>query len=117
MTSSIAQEASNGDGTSTQTKPAKKEHGLAVLREAESKGLISIVCDSLYQGSQLAHEMHSLIYARDDAEVANAQAQREQLEEALTCLQTADHYLRMLSDILDERVADSPATWPTDLAP
>jgi hypothetical protein len=43
-------------------------------------------------------------------------AQRQQLEEALTCLQTADHYLRMLSDIIDERAADSPAPWPTDLA-
>jgi hypothetical protein len=114
MTSSITQEV--GNGTSPETQPTKKEHGLAVLREAESRALISIVCDSLHQSLQVAHQMHSFIYARDDAEVPDAQAQRQELEEALTCLQTADHYLRMLGDILDERAADSPAPWPTDLA-
>jgi hypothetical protein len=114
MTSSTAE--TNGNDTSIETQPAKKEHGLAVLREAESRALISIACDSLHQSLQVAHQMHSFIYARDDAEVPDAVAQRQQLEEALTCLQTADHYLRMLGDILDERAADSPAPWPTDLA-
>jgi hypothetical protein len=115
MTSSTAEK--NTNGISVETQPAKKEHGLAVLREAESRALISIACDSLHQSLQIAHQMHSFIYARDDTEVPDAPAQQQELEEALTCLQTADHYLRMLSDILDERVADSPATWPTDLAP
>jgi hypothetical protein len=60
MTSSTAE--TNGNDTSIETKPAKKEHGLAVLREAESRALISIACDSLHQSLQVAHQMHSFIY-------------------------------------------------------
>jgi hypothetical protein len=109
MTSSTAQKASNG--ASTETKPAKAEPGIAVLRGKETRALISVACDGISETSQVAHEMHKLIYDRD-AEVPDAQLQ-QQLEEALTCLQTADHYLRMLGSVLDERTGDSPAPWPT----
>ncbi len=110
--STIVKAVSNG--TTTETKPARREHGVAVLRDKESKGLISLTCDALSQTSQVTHEMHGLIYDLD-AEVPGAQLQ-QQLEEALTCLQTADHYLRMLGSVIDERTGDTPAPWPVDPA-
>ena len=115
MTSNAAidKAASNGTANSTETKPARPEHGIAVLREKEARALISLACDGISQTSQAGNEIHRLVYAGET--VPGAQFQ-QQLEEALTCLQTADHYLRMLGDILDERAADSPAPWPTDLA-
>lgn len=59
--------------------------------------------------------MHSLIYKPDDADVPDARIQ-EFLEEALSCWQAADHYLRMLGSVIDERTGDSQAPWPADPA-
>jgi len=98
MTSSITPITAASDGGTT-TKPSQRDHGLAVLRASEAKGLISLACDALSQTSQIGHAMHSGIY-HDDREIPGASL-RQQLEEALTCLQTADHYLRMLDEVID----------------
>jgi hypothetical protein len=99
----------------TTTEPAKREHGLAVLREKEVRSLISLACDALGESSNIGYDMHGLIYKRDGSEVPDDQLQ-QRLEEALSCLQTADHYLRMLGSAIDERTGDSQAPWPADPA-
>ena len=73
--------------------------GITRLRSREAKGLISITCDALTQAAEAAHDMHEGIYGPDRAAIAG-QLQNSLLE-TLTCMETADHYLRMLSDILD----------------
>jgi hypothetical protein len=114
MTSTIAKDASNG--AKTETKPeTKRDYGIAILREREAKALISLACDSMRETSQVTHQMFGLIYDRD-TKVPDAELQ-QQLDEALSCWQTADHYLRMLGSVLEERIGDSPAPWrPTDSA-
>ena len=111
MTSSNTTIKAVSDGTATE--PEKRNYGLAVLRETESARLISLVNDALHQTSEVTHAMHGRIYKEDAADLPDAQLQKS-LEEALTCLQTADHYLRMLSSVLDERAGDSQAPWPAE---
>jgi hypothetical protein len=111
MTSTIAQDASNG--AKTETKPAKRDYGIAVMRDKEVKALISLACDGMSETLGVAHEMHLVIYDRDTT-VNDAELQ-QQLDEALSCWQTADHYLRMLDSVFEERNGDSPVPWrPTD---
>jgi hypothetical protein len=111
MTSTIAQDASNG--AKTETKPAKRDYGLAVMRDKEMKVLISFACDCISETARVTHEMHGAIYDRDT--MVNAAELQQQLDEALSCWQTADHYLRMLDSVLEERNGDSPVPWrPTD---
>ena len=111
MTSTVANDASNG--AKTETKPAKRDYGIAVMREKETKALIGLACDCIREAQQVTHEMHSVIYDRDTT-VNDAELQ-QQLDEALSCWQTADHYLRMLDSVLEERNGDSPVPWrPTD---
>jgi hypothetical protein len=112
MTSTIAQDASNG-AAKKETKPAKRDYGLAVMRDKEVKALISLASDCISETAQVTHKMHSAIYDRDTT-VTAAELQ-QQLDEALSCWQTADHYLRMLDSVLEERNGDSPVPWrPTD---
>jgi hypothetical protein len=113
MTSSTTTIKAVKNGTTAE--PAKREHGLAVLREKEAQALISLACAAVHETSDLTHEMHGLIYDADKADVPDARLQQS-LEEALTCWQTADHYLRMLGSVIDERTGDSQAPWPADPA-
>jgi hypothetical protein len=111
MTSTIAQDA--GNGTKTETKPAKRDYGIAVMRDKETKALISLAADCISETSQVAHKMHGVIYDRNTK--ADSVQLLQQLDEALSCWQTADHYLRMLSSVLEERDEDSPVPLrPTD---
>jgi hypothetical protein len=111
MTSTIAKDASNG--ATTETKPAKRDYGIAVMRDKETKALISLACDGISETARVTHEMHQVIYDRDH-KVPDAEIQ-QQLDEALSCWQTADHYLRMLDSVFEERNGDSPVPWrPTD---
>ena len=111
MTSTITQDASNG--ATPEPEPAKRSYGLAVMRDKETKSLISLACDGISETARLTHEMHKVIYDRSTT-VTDAELQ-QQLDEALSCWQTADHYLRMLDSILEERNGDSPVPWrPTD---
>jgi hypothetical protein len=77
----------------------KPEHGLSVLRRLEAQGLIRIACDALSETSQIAHEIHSGIYG-DPGTVPAADLQRLLLN-AVACMETADHYLRMLDEVID----------------
>jgi hypothetical protein len=107
MTSNITPitAASSGDTDKRTDEKAPPEHGLAVLRNREGRGLISLACDALYETSNLASEMHAQLYANDPAD------DRELLQlmgDALTCLETGQHYLLMLSSIFEERERTRP---------
>jgi hypothetical protein len=91
--------ASNG-GELPKDEKARPGHGLAVLRHKEGHGLISLACDALHETSDLAHEMHAQLYAKDPADDRQVQ---QLLEETLTCLQAAEHYLLMLGSVIEER--------------
>ena len=107
MTSTIANDASNG------AKTAQRDYGIAVMRDKEMKALIGLACDCISETSRVTHEMHGVIYDRDTT--VNTAELQQQLDEALSCWQTADHYLRMLDSVLEERNGDSPVPWrPTD---
>ena len=113
MTSSTIkiQAASNG-GTTNEDEDWRK-HGVAALRFQESKGLISLAQEAMHETCDLGHDLHSAIYG-DEPKLTDAQLE-QLLCEALTCLETADHYLRMLDSVLEERNGDSPVPWrPTD---
>jgi hypothetical protein len=93
--------ASNGADTTTSTgEEARPGHGLAALRQKEGRGLISLACDALAETSDLTHEMHAQLYAKDPADDRLVQ---QLMGEALTCLQAAEHYLLMLGSVLEER--------------
>jgi hypothetical protein len=99
MTSSTIKAASNG-GTSTHTDAPQRESGLAVLRQIEARGLISLACGALSETSDLGHRMHSRLYDRT-TDLVPAADLHQQIQEALTCLGTAEHYLLMLDEVLD----------------
>jgi hypothetical protein len=109
MTSSTTTIKAVSNGTTAD--PQEHEHGLAQLRAKESKALISMACDALHETSAVTHTMHGLIFDRNQADDPGARI-RARLEEALACMETAEHYLRMLDSALDERTADSQAPWP-----
>ena len=103
MTRSITPiSAANNDGEPPEGtgEKARPPHDLAVLRHKEGRGLISLVCDALKEAFDLAHDMHAQLYANDPA--GDRQVQ-QLLEETLTCLQAAEHYLLMLGSVLEER--------------
>jgi hypothetical protein len=111
MTSTIAKDASNR--AKTETEHPKRDYGIAILRDKETKVLIGLACDCIREAQQVTHKIHSIIYNQDTT-VPDADLQ-QQLGEALSCWQTADHYLRMLDSVLEERSGDSPVPWrPTD---
>jgi hypothetical protein len=95
----------DGDTSEQTDDKVSPEHGLAVLRDKEGRGLISLACDALYETSNLAHEMHARLYPADPAD------DRELLQlmgQALACLETGQHYLLMLSSIVEERERTRP---------
>ena len=97
--------AGNGDTAKRTEEKAGPEHGLFVLRGKEGRGLISLACDALHETSDLAHEMHAQLYAKDPADDRQVQ---QLLEETLTCLQAAEHYLLMLGSVIEERATQAP---------
>jgi hypothetical protein len=100
MTSNITPitAASNGGDTTTTTE--RPRHGLPALREREARELISLGTDALHEASQVGHDMHSVLYG-ENATASYSQLQA-QLAEALTCLETAEHYLFMLGSVFEE---------------
>jgi hypothetical protein len=101
MTNSITPITSASGGESTAGRQQKeRKHGLAVLRRDEAKALISLATEAVSQTHGVGHEIHTLIYARD------GQFRPDTLDclltEALTCWETADHYLRMLGSVLSD---------------
>ncbi len=73
---------------------------VATLRDEEAKGLISLASDALHAASDLVHELHRHIY-KPDATISAAESQRKLLA-TLTCMETAEHYLRMLDEVLPD---------------
>ena len=105
MTSSTTKIQAVPDGTTTNGVTPPREHGLAVLRSKESRSLVSLAQDALSQTHDLGHELHGAIYGYKPG---TSDAPLEQLLcEALACLETADHYLRMLGSVLDELTAQN----------
>jgi hypothetical protein len=100
MTSSTTTIKAVSDGTVK--RPAPRRQDLAALRDHEAKTLIALVCEANRTTSAVAHDMFDAIYDRDSNQSSAAQLQ-DRLCEALTCLETTDHYLRMLGSVLDER--------------
>jgi hypothetical protein len=101
MTSSTTKIQAATGGETTKNEPAQPEHGVTVLRARESRSLISLAQDALTETHCVGYELHQAIY-RDEPKLTDAQME-QLLCEALTCLETADHYLRMLGSVLDER--------------
>jgi hypothetical protein len=99
----------DGDNSTRADDKAAPEHGLFVLRGKEGKGLISLACDALGETFNLAHEMHTQLYATDPADDREL---LQHLGEALACLETTHHYLLMLSSVLEERCPPDPDTEP-----
>jgi hypothetical protein len=103
--------ASDGESTAGR-QPTERQHGLAVLRQDEAKGLISLACEAMSQTHSVGHEMHTLIYDKD------GEFRPDRLDclltEALACWETSDHYLRMLGSVLSDYdpQSDSPLSSP-----
>ena len=102
MTSSITPvtAASNGGDTTTSERE-RPEHGLPELREKEGQGLISLGVDALNEASQ-PRPRHALGPLRRERHTASYPQLQAQLAEALTCLETAEHYLFMLGSVFEE---------------
>jgi hypothetical protein len=79
------------------TSKTEQKDPVACLRDEEARGLISVACDALRVTSDLAHQIHTHIYKPDGNSAAEPQ---RKLLAALTCMETADHYLRMLDEVL-----------------
>jgi hypothetical protein len=97
---SITAAGKDGDTDKHSDEKAQPEHGLAVLRDKEGRGLITLACDALYEVSNLAHEMHAQLYATDPAEDRDLQ---QLMGETQACLETAEHYLLMLGSVIEQR--------------
>ena len=100
MTSNITPITAASNGDTTDKEPERPRHGLPALREREGRELISLGMDALHEASNLGHDMHAVLYG-DDATASYPQLQA-QLTEALTCLETAEHYLFMLGSVFEE---------------
>jgi len=113
MTSSITPitAASNGGDTTTTTERERPKHGLAVLRETETRALVHLGMDALSEAHSVGHDLHQLLYVKD--EIPDDRRQ-ELLAETLTCMETAEHYLLMLGSVFEEHPARNgpPATVP-----
>jgi hypothetical protein len=104
MTSSTPTTAAANGGTST--PDPKPEHGLVTLRRREAQGLIQVVSDALYESERVASEIRTAVNAKDGIPYATVQ---QQLLDALACVETADHYLRMLDEVIDpEPLSEEP---------
>jgi hypothetical protein len=92
--------ASNGNGSSAPAPVTRPGDGLAKLRRQETKALISLACDALSQAHHVMHEMHSLIYGKD--EEFRPEHLSQMAREAVACWATTDHYLLMLASVLGD---------------
>jgi hypothetical protein len=101
----ITAASNGGDPNPANDEKAQPEYGVSVLRGKEGPGLISLACDALGETFALAHEMHAQLYATGPADDRELQ---QMMGEALTCLETGQHYLLMLSSIFEERERTRP---------
>jgi hypothetical protein len=110
MTSSTTEiQSANGGTTTPRTDPKPRERGLAVLRRKEAESLLRVILDALYETQSLTSSMDEGLYDAAYGVIPHAPLGR-QLLEALACLETADHYLRMLDGVIDtgEPLSEAP---------
>jgi hypothetical protein len=105
--------ASNG---STASEPDKPEHGLMVLREKETQGLISLACDALSEAREVAHDLHQALYGYGGTAEGDSRDRLKVLNEAVSCLRTTEHYLLMLSSVFEEQDHGALDRWSPDPA-
>jgi hypothetical protein len=107
MTSSTDKTQAVTDGTTA--KNPKPERGLAALRRMEAQGLIRFVIDALFETQAVAFDIRDGIHPEPGQEVPAAQIGHQVLQ-ALACLETADHYMRMLDGVIDtgEPLSEAP---------
>ena len=110
MSSSNLKTERNGGETVASVEAKVRDHGLVKLRDSEAKSLVHLASEAASETGSLVHDLHRAIYDRE-ATTSDAELQQV-LEEALVCFQTADHYLRMLGSVLDER--DGSGKWPKE---
>lgn len=109
MTSNTSNIPTTNGGSGT-TSDETKPRGLTIVRRVEAECLTRIVLDTLWETSHLVSEMDQGV-GPDTGKVAPERTQQLLLE-ALTCLETADHYLRMIDGVIDtgEPLSDEPIT-------
>ncbi|SRR6266498_1014238 len=78
---------------------------VAKLRHDEAQYLISLASVAVSTTGEITHQIHTHIYKPDGTPAAETQ---RMLLAALTCMETAEHYLRMLDEVLAD-VPDSGA--------
>jgi hypothetical protein len=105
--------ASNG---STASEPDKPEHGLMVLREKETRGLISLACDAQSQTGSVLHDLHQALYSFGEPAEGDRPDRLKVLNEALGCLRATEHYLLMLSSVFEEQDHGALDRWSPDPA-
>jgi hypothetical protein len=103
-----AKAASNGSKTATTaTAEPERKSGMAYVRDAEAYHLASLAHDAAYEAERLCSTLYretSDAYTRtikDDGEPepdswVQADQRTRLIEEAVRCLDTAQHYLRSL---------------------
>ena len=96
--------ASNGDET-TAHEAAQPKHGLSVLRNAEAKALIHLACDAVSEAMWVTSQMHGAIYGYEQEVKLDQEDLGHLRDEALTCLSTSEHYLLMLSTVLEDQAS------------
>jgi hypothetical protein len=117
MTSTTIRAVSNGttpaagSGTTTKntTNATGRPRGIARLRDLEAQALISLACDAISAAGDAGHDLHTAIYRPENSEATDT---GRVLLDALACLETADHYLRMLDGILIPASPDDPGPEP-----
>ena len=106
MTSTTIRAVSNG--TTTKNDTTGRPRGIARLRDLEAQALISLACDAISAAGDAGHDLHTAIYRPENGEADTGRV----LLDALACLETADHYLRMLDGILIPASPDDPGPEP-----
>ena len=104
--------ASNGTTTTTTTTdaPAKREHGLARLREEECYHLTALVRDALNEAERLTNEVNGQSMDRyrdytggDGTDPMDRDYAWRRLTEALDCAQVAVDYLYKITTALRDQ--------------
>ena len=112
MTSNITPIPAASNGATRPHEPERPRHGMPALREREARELVGLGLDALHEASNVGHDMHTVLYG-ENATASYPQLQA-QLAEALTCLETAEHYLFMLGSVFEEHATRNrpPAAVP-----
>ena len=92
----MSQVASNGSSAvaASNGHSVEREQGFALVRRQETEVFARLVQMALSESHRLVSETYRAMLKRDEA----AEPDEEALHEALSCVVTAEHYLRMVLD-------------------